>query len=594
MIQIVTKEGISLDLVVDAEFEIEYENPIVSDTRMPVPFSTSIALPPTATNCTVLKWIPAMKLEPVVRELSVSLILGGVPFISGTLIFDGIEDGNADYSFSGRDIEQEWSQKIYELNIGEFTLDESGVLRVRNNGVTGVCAPLLVNSDYAGYFEKAYDQIDTQWKYDDKLPVAEHRVKWHNARSENFPFEKADRFTPAVAVRSILGDRMNIDSSITILGGGIEALYIIGQYCHTEEMVAGSFTGGETRYASEFLPDFTMAEFIQQIGNMYCAAVYTDGNLLRFLTAGSVLGGATSIDWSSRVSDEYSSEYEAGVNYSFAFGNSGETPFDSAQLAATQADNLTALASPGIGIELVELGLTLPVKVKSTGDVLSVNTLGVTCQVTTDGETTNESTIITATDMLCQDNFKAGNTSGNCSETEDVSCDFNLVETVPVVCHYYHRGALDLTKGTFRISEGPLSTLLSMAAKIEAQSPDASRGSDAYVGLVKDNQMTSSGIYLNPSTGADKKITWDRAGRFQASLKPSLLYARFHKPYAEWVARDRQVISCDLNITPADLMNFRLYNKVRLHGRDFLVRKLTVKLTAGTDRLECSAEFIAV
>ena len=37
MIKIMTKDGISLDLAPDAEFAIEYNNPMFEDDRIPVP-----------------------------------------------------------------------------------------------------------------------------------------------------------------------------------------------------------------------------------------------------------------------------------------------------------------------------------------------------------------------------------------------------------------------------------------------------------------------------------------------------------------------------------------------------------------------------
>ena len=44
MIRIITGEGVSLDLDPSAEFEVEYENPMLDDSHIPVPFSTAVTI----------------------------------------------------------------------------------------------------------------------------------------------------------------------------------------------------------------------------------------------------------------------------------------------------------------------------------------------------------------------------------------------------------------------------------------------------------------------------------------------------------------------------------------------------------------------
>ena len=53
MIRMFTSSGIELELAKDMEFEIEYDNPLFEDERIPVPFSTSITFPATKTNCKI-------------------------------------------------------------------------------------------------------------------------------------------------------------------------------------------------------------------------------------------------------------------------------------------------------------------------------------------------------------------------------------------------------------------------------------------------------------------------------------------------------------------------------------------------------------
>lgn len=90
MIRILTDKGVSLDIDPSAEFEIEYENPMLDDSHMPVPFSTSITFLSTPVNCKVFGYLSAMMLEPSVKKLSAVIEAGGIPLFYGTLLFDSI------------------------------------------------------------------------------------------------------------------------------------------------------------------------------------------------------------------------------------------------------------------------------------------------------------------------------------------------------------------------------------------------------------------------------------------------------------------------------------------------------------------------
>lgn len=64
MIEIILEDGTSLDLKKDWEFEITLEQPMLDDSHIPIPYSTSIALPYTETNRLALKWLDALMLPP--------------------------------------------------------------------------------------------------------------------------------------------------------------------------------------------------------------------------------------------------------------------------------------------------------------------------------------------------------------------------------------------------------------------------------------------------------------------------------------------------------------------------------------------------
>lgn len=81
MIEIILEDGTSLDLKKDWEFEITLEQPMLDDSHIPIPYSTSIALPYTETNRRALKWLDALMLPPEVRETGCTICVSGhTPF----------------------------------------------------------------------------------------------------------------------------------------------------------------------------------------------------------------------------------------------------------------------------------------------------------------------------------------------------------------------------------------------------------------------------------------------------------------------------------------------------------------------------------
>ena len=118
MVRILTKDYTELDLTKGFEFQIEMENPMLDEEHIPSAFSTQISFPPSPMNRKVFGYTPAMFLAPNVKRLEASVWIGGVPFVTGTLVYDGIEDGSLMYTFTEKVVELEG--KIWEKSILEF------------------------------------------------------------------------------------------------------------------------------------------------------------------------------------------------------------------------------------------------------------------------------------------------------------------------------------------------------------------------------------------------------------------------------------------------------------------------------------------
>ena len=128
MMRFITSAGEVLDLSPDTEFEIEYDNPLFEDERMPVPFSTSISFPVTETNCKVFGYMPMMMLPPAERKVDVTIEVFGIPIFRGRLEYDSIEDGKPCYTFTGAETDIDWSKKLWELKIFSYKESEASAV----------------------------------------------------------------------------------------------------------------------------------------------------------------------------------------------------------------------------------------------------------------------------------------------------------------------------------------------------------------------------------------------------------------------------------------------------------------------------------
>lgn len=123
MVRILTKDYTELDLTKGFEFQIEMENPMLDEEHIPSAFSTQISFPPSPVNRKVFGYTPAMFLAPNVKRLEASAWIGGVPFVTGTLVYDGIEDGCLMYTFTEKMVELEgkiWEKSILEFDTGSI------------------------------------------------------------------------------------------------------------------------------------------------------------------------------------------------------------------------------------------------------------------------------------------------------------------------------------------------------------------------------------------------------------------------------------------------------------------------------------------
>lgn len=533
MVDILTDTGVFLDLDPDAEFEITIENPLLQDDRIPVPFSTAISFLPTPTNKAVFGYLNTMMLQPTVREVGASILVGGIPLYAGTLIYDSIdENGRINYTFSGKDLETEWAAKIWELDLSGDVyyplVVDAAKTAAAGIGVkeTGQRPGNLYNVD--GKYRNSPDDTSRQ------------RMK-----------------IPAVPAGTILGSRVSFGQ----ISGALDYLGMIVVFGTYADALPNAFSA---------LPDIGFADFVQALCRMFCAAVFQDGGEYRIVSAPDILGAGASLDWDGKVSDRFRATSAGAEGYALGYsdGEEGDSA-DSDETAAT----LAAVVS---GAEAdYEVAKHTP-----TGDLYSrkVNTVSM-IGVTGHSSTGNIYGQVGTIDEILIDRVGASGMARAGEEQEKekaIDIGFRLPKCAPA--------------GWTKRRDGQAAvTTLRMAPILSLPATGADRPTDVYIALYGNGQACDKGVVVaNPDNAASSDQN------LGLSLAPDALFERYHQEYAAWLARDRQLLSVDLNLTPTELAAFRMWQTVRVRSRNWLVSKLSVRISAAVAGIDVSGDLIAL
>ena len=531
MVDILTDKGVFLDMDPEAEFEITMDNPLLNDDRIPVPFSTAIAFLATPTNKKAFGYLDTMMLPPSVRELSATILIGGIQFCSGTLVYDSIdEEGRISYTFSGRDLASRWSKKLWELDL-------SG----------DVYYPLIIDDS------KTTD-AGIGSKPDGQRPGNLYNIdgKYRNSPDDSYAYRYA---MPVYPVTMILRSQISFDR-------------VDGADSYLNRLVVfGTSPDGATP-----LPDMSVSDFVLGLCKMFCAAVFTDGNGLRVLSARDVLEQKEYLDWDARVSDKFHSSAEPAEGYVFGYADSE----DGASLSDDDVESAGTLAgvtaNAGDEYEAVE---HMP-----TGDVFSrkkntVSMIGIIGHGSTGSVYGQVGTI----DEILIDRVGSTakvRTGEDTEHVRTVDVGFRVPRCVPA-------------GWTKRPDSGAAKYVRRMAPILQIPESGADFPTDVYVALYENGQACDKGtVIADPDTGSSQDL------QIGESIAADALFERFHQEFAAWLSKDRQVLSVDLNLSVPELAAFRMWQVVRVRSRNFIVSKLSVRLAAGSDGVDVSADLISL
>ena len=549
MIEIRTKTGVSLDLAPDTEFEIEMSNPLLEGDGIPVAFSTSITFPPSETNRTVFGYLPAMMLPPTVLRVGAFIFCNGIQLLSGSLVYDSLdENGDLNYTFTEREIDDDLNKKIWQLDLPHSqtsseprlpTADQLAA-NVRAGSVSGVGAPFLFDPDGAV-------------------------TKFHN-----IPERTTDtRFTPCVSVRRLINavPAFSLDDQGAVYS--LSEIYILG--LHKE--FSGNTKGyGDYLSIARSLPDVTLFDVIKEVCKMLCATIYKNGDKYELVNF-ALVGYFVTNDWDAKVCDTFSLTAEPAQGYGFGWpkddnGNSGEV-----------SGEITTVSTLKAVLDARQYGQYVPVRhegvlsIPGTFDTYSVSPNYVMLEA---HESVQVCELLNVYDDDIDEDINGNKVDNHMSAT--------LIKNVPT---HYEREVWDeddsYPQGGVWIQ---VADVYRMAGQVKFPADGSERDSKIVFGLYGTGQMVGKGIKMLDNGN-------DAGSGYGYSLAAYSLAER-HQQYREWLAKDRQIVSVDLNLDLNDIASFRFWHSVMIRSRKFIVKRLTLRISARRDGILSSAELISM
>ena len=611
MVRILTPDFNELDLTPGFEFQVEMTNPMLDTGHLPEAFSTQISFPPSPNNREKFGYTPVLMRPPSVQRLAASIWIGGVPFMYGTLVYDGIEDGALLYTFTGKipDLESKiWDQELLEFTTNNLPAPDSSLYMT----------PLVIRKNNVAMQPYLKGAVDPNlW------------VKYWNYKTEGKSFDY-NSFLPAIPVSAIISWLgLKTPPELTYL---LNTICVLGRYHEFAggDIVAGSENSsrpnqrttatstsaspspnrgarGESSYSGQssgnasagrgtsdtrgtlltdlasFLPDITFADLLRGIGSMLCCSFFMEGGTLRMVGNGDILI-TDPLDWRGKVSDKFSAEIQPAATYKFGYGDSdadSEKPYLDPRSTHKVEAGANGTFDPNIILAAIaNTGQYSVVYDKTTGDIYS----GRSYEFGQDGTgkpSGYSGPNLYDCDVVYHDAKPVSlEVDDEDSESFDCSCQFKLVRCVPEKIFPTSGAGMWPTDSaaTFR-----------MTPVVEAATVSEGRDSDVYIGIIDNlyGQMTDHDQFL-------PKIELERAALGTRSLTPADLFDRRHQIFAEWMARRRQVVKTAVNLTPSELHSFRMYKPVYFAGRKWIVKRLSVTAGAATDTIDVDGDFVEV
>lgn len=595
------ESGRTLDITPGQEITFTLENPLFADDRMPVAVSTGIEFPLSPTNKVEFRFVDVMMIPPAVQKIPAAIIFEGFELFSGELQFDEFSDQTLKYTFVGADATEAFSGNIHEIACRDYggMAMSTFVQNARKGDYPDIGLPMIVRKANSAKIEYPTAAGEAECSSIDKYA--------------NYLYTDTPYIIPAIKAAYLLE---KIHPGLIFpsqVQDYLDRMAILGTYkpeAWQNDRYGIPYTGSGTDdnlcigtgfNAAEALPEMTKAEFIANILKMFCATIFPEKGYYDVRTNSSILQDKTFIDWTQKVSDIYAIVAGEAGSYSLEYAN-GEQSFDPAKEEDFGEELAQSIYSASNYEELISKFRTsdnyVNVRVTFSGNVYSgkavkaylywkrvwdwIGTILMGEIVFNKTETT-----IPLIDIVFQANVNKVELS---EESGDGPSYENSIGFICTPCIPANVATLINVEST-----DAQVTLRAMAPVVDIPTVGGNRPSDVYIGLLIENNFFDQGNYFTrPEPYIDGGTEMSNTRYSIAIGGTNGLYAKFHETFAQWQVKKKDSVKADVVLSPADIAQLKLWRKIMLYNRLFLIKTMEITLSDKATVAFANAEFVEV
>lgn len=589
------ESGRTLDITPGQEITLTLENPLFADDRMPVAVSTGIEFPLSPTNKVEFRFVDVMMIPPAVQKIPAAIIFEGFELFSGELQFDEFSDQTLKYTFVGADATEAFSGNIHEIASRDYSgmAMSTFVQNARKGDYPDIGLPMIVRKANSAKIEYPTAAGEAECSSIDKYA--------------NYLYTDTPYIIPAIKAAYLLEKihpKLIFPSQIQDY---LDRMAILGTYKpeawqndrygipYTTPSWSNPYIGDGFN-AAEALPEMTKAEFIANILKMFCATIFPEKGYYDVRTNSSILQDKTFIDWTQKVSDIYAIVAGEAGSYSLEYAN-GEQNYDPAKEEEFDEELAQSIYSASNYEELISKFRTsdnyVDVRVTFSGNVYSGKAVKAYLYWSRSPGVMGKpifnktETSIPLIDIVFQANVNKIELSegGGDGQNYENNIGFICTPCIPAnVATFIYTGSTNAQV-----------TLRAMAPVVDIPTVGGNRPSDVYIGLLIENNFFDQGNYFTrPEPYID-------GGTEMANTRYSIaiggtngLYAKFHETFAQWQVKKKDSVKADVVLSPADIAQFKLWRKIMLYNRLFLIKTMEITLSDKATVAFANAEFVEV
>lgn len=589
------ESGRTLDITPGQEITFTLENPLFADDRMPVAVSTGIEFPLSPTNKAEFRFVNVMMIPPAVQKIPAAIIFEGFELFSGELQFDEFSDQTLKYTFVGADATEAFSGNIHEIACRDYggMAMSTFVQNARKGNYPDIGLPMIVRKANSAKIEYPTAAGEAECSSIDKYA--------------NYLYTNTPYIIPAIKAAYLLEKihpRLIFPSQVQDY---LDRMAILGTYkpeAWQNDRYGIPYTTpswnnpyiGDGFNAAEALPEMTKTEFVINILKMFCATIFPEKGRYSVRTNSSILQDKTFIDWTQKVSDVYAIVAGETGSYSLEYAN-GEQSYDPAKEEDFGEELAQSIYSASNYEELISKFRTsdnyVDVRVTFSGNVYSGKAVkaylywsrpsGVTGGVIFNKTETS----IPLIDIVFQANVNKVELSegGGDGQNYENNIGFICTPCIPAnVATLIYTGSTNAQV-----------TLRAMAPVVDIPTVGGNRPSDVYIGLLIENNFFDQGNYFTrPEPYIDGGTEMSNTRYSIAIGGTNGLYAKFHETFAQWQVKKKDSVKADVVLSPADIAQLKLWRKIMLYNRLFLIKTMEITLSDKATVAFANAEFVEV